>query len=166
MTMRALMRQTSELDALDAHIAAVTDPMVPMEDEGVATASVTPAKGVGVDGEAGGAETAATAKRAKKAFSIALEEEIEHMHGRECATPATTSSAVPLHAAVARGDGGGESVAPGRAASTSVEGTRERARIGRRPRDRWSASSRTMVCRCVDGRLDWTREMNTATRRS
>lgn len=47
MTMRALMRQTSELDALDAHIAAVTDPMVPMEDEGVATASVTPAKGVG-----------------------------------------------------------------------------------------------------------------------
>ena len=47
MTMRALMRQTSELDALDAHIAAATVPTVPTEDEGVATASVTPAKGVG-----------------------------------------------------------------------------------------------------------------------
>ena len=84
MTMRALMRQTSELDALDAHIAAVTDPMVPMEDEGVATASVTPAKGVGVDGEDGRDGRRDDEKRAKKAFSIALEEEIEHMHGREC----------------------------------------------------------------------------------
>ena len=106
MTMRALMRQTSELDALDAHIAAATDPMVPMEDEGVATASVTPAKGVGAltvkPGRAGAGDD--DEKRAKKAFSIALEEEIEHMHDRECATPATTSSAVPLHAAVARGD--------------------------------------------------------------
>ena len=54
-------------------------------------------------------------KRAKKAFSIALEEEIEHMHDRECATPATTSSAVPLHAAVARGDAAAaRALAPGR----------------------------------------------------
>ena len=117
MTMRALMRQTSELDALDAHIAAVTDPTVRMEDEGVATASVTPAKGVGAltvktgrDGTGDDDE-----KRAKKAFSIALEEEIEHMHDRECATPATTSSAVPLHAAVARGDAAAaRALAPGR----------------------------------------------------
>jgi len=117
--MRALARQTSELDALDAHIA---NSVASVEDvggeDGVATASVTPAKGVGTltvkttrdDGDD------ATRRRAKNAFSIALEEEIEHMHDRECcATPATTSSAVPLHAAVARGDAAAaRALAPGR----------------------------------------------------
>lgn len=118
-TMRALARQTSELDALDAHIAnsVAASENVGGED-GVATASVTPAKGVGTltvkttrdDGDD------ATRRRAKNAFSIALEEEIEHMHDRECcATPATTSSAVPLHAVVARGDAAAaRALAPGR----------------------------------------------------
>ena len=124
-----MMRQTSELDALDAHIAAATAATVPTEDEGVATASVTPAKGVGAltvktgrDGNGDDDE-----KRAKKAFSIALEEEIEHMHDRECATPATTSSAVPLHAAVARGDAAAaRALAPGRGRGrelAAVQGT-------------------------------------------
>ena len=109
-TMRALARQTSELDALDAHIAnSVASAADDVGEDGVVTASVTPAKGVrtltvktardDADGEGDAAR-----KRAKNAFSIALEEEIEHMHDRECATPATTASAVPLHAAVARGD--------------------------------------------------------------
>ena len=120
-TMRALARQTSELDALDAHIAnSVASVEDVVGEDGVATASVTPAKGVrtltvktardDADGEGDAAR-----KRAKNAFSIALEEEIEHMHDRECATPATTASAVPLHAAVARGDAAAaRALAPGR----------------------------------------------------
>ena len=120
-TMRALARQTSELDALDAHIAnSVASAEDDVGEDGVATASVTPAKGVrtltvktardDADGEGDAAR-----KRAKNAFSIALEEEIEHMHDRECATPATTASAVPLHAAVARGDAAAaRALAPGR----------------------------------------------------
>jgi len=120
-TMRALARQTSELDALDAHIAnSVASVEDVVGEDGVATATVTPAKGVrtltvktardDADGEGDAAR-----KRAKNAFSIALEEEIEHMHDRECATPATTASAVPLHAAVARGDAAAaRALAPGR----------------------------------------------------
>jgi hypothetical protein len=119
--MRALARQTSELDALDAHIAnSVASAEDVVGEDGVATATVTPAKGVrtltvktardDADGEGDAAR-----KRAKNAFSIALEEEIEHMHDRECATPATTASAVPLHAAVARGDAAAaRALAPGR----------------------------------------------------
>ena len=45
--MRALARQTSELDALDAHIAnSVASAEDDVGEDGVATATVTPAKGV------------------------------------------------------------------------------------------------------------------------
>ena len=64
------------------------------------------------------------------------------MHGRESATPATTSSA-PLHAAVARTPGGA-SVVAGLSSSGPVEDEGEGANWPPSA-DRWSASSLTMV---------------------